>query len=49
MQVQGALDRIARGVLLERIAEREEPPRPLKLGAPAGEPPTQPFRFNRSP
>jgi EmrB/QacA subfamily drug resistance transporter len=48
MQVQGALDRIARGVLLERIAEREEP-RPLKLGAPAGEPPTQPFRFNRSP
>lgn len=33
MQVQGALDRIARGVLLERNATREEP-RPLKLGAP---------------
>ena len=52
MQVQGALDRVARGVLLERDATAEET-RPLKLGAPrptttaAPDLPTRPFRARR--
>jgi hypothetical protein len=52
MQVQGALDRIARRVLLERDAATDET-RPLKLGAghrpatPLVEPPTRPFRARR--
>ncbi|MGH3581156.1 MAG: MDR family MFS transporter [Mycobacterium sp.] len=51
MQVQGALDRVARGVLLERDAASDET-RPLKLGAPrpaAASPdlPTRPFRARR--
>ncbi|MDX1873180.1 MDR family MFS transporter [Mycolicibacterium sp. 120266] len=53
MQVQGALDRIARGVLLERDAATDET-RPLKIGAghrrsgPPVEPPTRPFRASRA-
>jgi EmrB/QacA subfamily drug resistance transporter len=51
MQVQGALDRVARGVLLERDATADET-RPLKLGAPrpstaAPDLPTRPFRARR--
>ncbi|TRW88505.1 MFS transporter [Mycolicibacterium sp. 018/SC-01/001] len=37
LQVQGALDRLARSVLLERHSPREET-RPVKLGAPAAPP-----------
>jgi hypothetical protein len=50
MQVQGALDRVARGVLLERNVNNDGP-RPMKLGAAAALPsaPTTRFRAPAAP
>ena len=51
MQVQGALERVARGVLLERDPATDET-RPMRLGAPrpvAAEPPTTRLRTPAAP